>query len=388
MKLKCQPEDFVVTERLSVTPTSGPFAMYRLRKTNIGTVEAIQHMRRTWNLPANQVAHAGLKDRHAATCQTITIRNGPRSDFRAERFDLEYTGQTTEPVAARHIECNEFQIVVRELSDAAAAKVLEHNAASRSVVFPNYFDQQRFGSLGHSDEFVAVAWCRRDYERATWLALADANPHDRSMEKVQKAILRDNWGNWAACKEQLDRSHRRSIVTYLVDHPAGFRKAFALINPDLRGLYLSAFQSGVWNRMLSQLVASADTKRPRIHIGDADLPFGRMDSADADQQLESLPLVSVRNRNVPAVVEGLAADALSHYGMTRREMKVSFPRDRFFSKANRSCWLKPDSLRARVNDDELYDGMKKVTLSFELPPGSYATMVIKGLTEIEPESNS
>jgi len=388
MKLKCQPEDFVVTERLSVTPTSGPFAMYRLRKTNIGTVEAIQHVRRTWNLSANHVAHAGLKDRHAVTCQTITIRNGPQSDFSAERLDLDYLGQTTEPVAARHIECNEFQIVVRDLSDAAAAEIMEHAAASRSVVFPNYFDQQRFGSLGHSGEFVAVSWCRRDYERATWLALADANPHDRSAEKAQKAILRDNWGHWDVCKERLERSHRRSIVTYLVDHPTGFRKAFALINPDLRGLYLSAFQSAVWNRMLGQLVTNTDTNLSVIRIGDADLPFGGMDSADTDQQMESLPLVSVRNRNVPAVVEDLATDAINYYGMTRREMKVSFPRDRFFSKANRSCWLKPDCLNADANDDDLYDGKKKVTLSFELPPGSYATMVIKGLTDIDPELNS
>lgn len=388
MKLKCQPEDFVVTEHLSVEPTSGVFSMYRLLKTDIGTAEAIQHLRRTWNLPANQVAHAGLKDRHAVTSQTITIRNGPQTDLTADRFKLQFVGQTDQPVTAAHIRCNEFQIVVRNLSDAAAAGIAKHAGSSRFVAFPNYFDQQRFGSLGYSGEFVAVAWCRRDYERAIWLALADANPHDRSTEKSQKEILRDHWGKWDTCKKELERSHRRSIVTYLVDHPTGFRKAFALINPDLRGLYLSAFQSAVWNRMLSHLVVEENTALPRLKIGDAELPFGQMEPVSGEQRMESLPLVSVRNRKVLPAVENLAEKALDHYGMTRREVKVSFPRDRYFSKADRACWLRPDHLQSSVGDDELHDGSKKVTFSFELQSGSYATMVIKGLTATKQEPDA
>ncbi len=385
MKLKCQPEDFVVTEQLELIPTSGPYGLYRLCKTDIGTAEAIQHLRRTWNLAANQVAHAGLKDRHAVTRQTITIRNGPQADLTADRFRLEYVGQTNEPVTAAHIRCNEFQIVVRDLSTPAADRIERLTASSRTFTVPNYFDQQRFGSLGYSGEFVAVAWCRRDYERATWLALADANARDRSAEKGQKEILRDNWGKWTECKNELERSHRRSIVTYLVDHPVGFRKAFALINPDLRGLYLSAFQSAVWNRMLSQLVVQHHSDLPRLRIGDAELPFGRIESDMTQQQMESMPLVSVRNRRLLPDVENLAETALIHYGMKRREMKVSFPRDRFFSKADRSCWLRPDCLQTSVGDDELHNGSKKVTVSFELTSGSYATMVLKGLTAVDQE---
>jgi len=385
MKLKCQPDDFVVTEQLDLEPTSGSFGMYRLLKTDIGTAEAIQHLRRTWNLPANQVAHAGLKDRHAVTCQTITIRNGPQTDLVADRFQLEYVGQTHEPVTAAHIRCNEFRIVVRQLAETAAERITSFAASSPSLALPNYFDQQRFGSLGYSAEFVAVAWCRRDYERATWLALADPNPHDRSQEKAQKTILRDHWGDWAICKAELERSHRRSVVTYLVDHPVGFRKAFALINPDLRGLYLSAFQSAVWNRMLSQIVRQYRTDLPDLRVGDSELPFGPVAEDLAEQAMQIVPLISVRNRKLLPAVENMAETALSHYEMKRSEMKVSFPRDRFFSKANRPCWLRPGKLQACVSDDELYAGSKKVTLVFELSSGSYATMVVKGLTGIDQE---
>ena len=50
---------------------------------------------------------------------------------------------------------------------------------------PNYFDDQRFGSLGASGEFIAKPWCLGDYERALWLALAEHNPHDRPGDRAE-----------------------------------------------------------------------------------------------------------------------------------------------------------------------------------------------------------
>ncbi len=79
---------------------------------------------------------------------------------------------------------------------------------------------------------------QRDYEKALFLAIAEGNVHDRPREKEQKAALRENWGNWSECKELLDRSHRRSIVTYLVDHPTDFKRALALLRPDQKHLHV------------------------------------------------------------------------------------------------------------------------------------------------------
>ena len=42
MKLKCQPEDFRVQELPLVSPTGGGrYALYKLTKTNLGTLEAV-----------------------------------------------------------------------------------------------------------------------------------------------------------------------------------------------------------------------------------------------------------------------------------------------------------------------------------------------------------
>lgn len=384
MKLKRNPEDFIVTEINSRQPTQGSFALYRLSKRSIGTLEALQIAQRSWNMAPKSVDHAGLKDRHADTQQLITIRNGPKANFEQELFLLEYLGQTPTPIEAADIVGNEFEIVLRSLSADTAAEMETRAVDVRATGYPNYFDQQRFGSLGPSLEFVAARWCQNDYEQATWLALAEHNSHDDAEEREQKQILRDNWGQWIDCKALLSRSHRRSVVTYLCDHPEKFRKAFALINENLRGIYLSAFQSAVWNRMLGIKLEPTATKTasttPRISIGDASLPFAVTNQTSPEFQLQ---LPSARCKGLSAEARALCDAALQPYQMTLDQMKISFPRDRWFSRAKRNCVIRPDNLTAAVADDEDYPGRQKITLTFSLPRGCYATMLVKAISAEE-----
>ena len=75
MKLKRQPEDFRVEELPLVEGGDrGRFGFYRLTKRGVGTLEAIEEIRRRrWNLSGRQIGYGGLKDRHAVTIQYLTI---------------------------------------------------------------------------------------------------------------------------------------------------------------------------------------------------------------------------------------------------------------------------------------------------------------------------
>lgn len=380
MKLKCVPEDFVVEEVSQREPTRGAFALYELWKRGIGTPEALQIFQRECEIAAQRVSHAGLKDRHAVTIQRITVKDGPPDHFDHDCFRLRYLGTTPKPLSAEDILANRFQITLRSLSEAEARGLQQQVRQIEQHGYLNYFDEQRFGSLGPSGEFIAAHWCRKNYERALWLALAEHNSHDRPQERQQKAILRDGWGQWQHCKDQLDRSHRRSIVTYLVDHPEGFRKAFALLKPTLRGLYLSAFQSAVWNRMLGFVVAEAPVigHRPALVIAGETLP-----AAVPSEILPEIPLPSARLKKPGPPLSGWMVRALEPFGMQPAEMKVSFPRDRWFSRARRATIVRPNQLCAAADADELNAGRQKLTLSFELPRGCYATMLIRSLTAVD-----
>ncbi len=383
MKLKRLREDFVVHEISDFPTNGGSFAVYRLDKSGIGTPEAIAEILKVWNLPRRSVGYGGLKDRHATTTQTITLFKGPQRGMQQRGFELTYLGQASREFHAKDIEGNRFEITLRDMTDAQALNGLDLLPAVAAGV-PNYFDDQRFGSLGESGQFVAQPWCMGDYERALYLAIAEANPHDRPREKEQKQILRDHWHNWIECKAQLDRSHRRSIVTYLCDHPTDFKRALALLRSDLRSIYMAAFQSHLWNEIVSRWLqkhlpaGSWFTRRGTA----GELTFWSEPNAEVLQQVTGLeiPLPSARCHQWPPGIEELLNEILSVWQMDRHQVRVKYPRDTFFSKGVRQVLLKPAAMRGAMDADELAPGRKKLELDFTLPRGAYATMIVKSLT--------
>lgn len=390
MKLKCLPEDFRVTELTKrPIPGRGPFALYRLTKTSLGTPEAIDAILKRWNLARQQVSYGGLKDRHAVTEQFVTIKNGPRNGQMQTNLELTYLGQTDQPFEAADITANRFEIVMRSMSDDELARATQAIDDVTLNGVPNYFDDQRFGSLGQSGEFIAVPWCRGDYERALWLALADSNEHDRPTDRDEKQLLRDRWGDWPGLKADMPRGSRRSIVTYLVDHPTDYRRALALMRLDLRGLWLSAFQSAVWNRLLAESLR--DLCRPEqlrdVEFGERPAPF--FHSLDESQRWElaglELPLPSGRLKLEGGPLFDRLQRVLAEFGLEPRTMRVKYPRDVFFSKGQRAAVYLPGNLQHQSDSDEVYEGRRKLKLSFELPRGSYATILIKRLTDANAE---
>lgn len=388
MKLKSQPTDFQVVELSNVQPTGGPHALYELTKTSLGTPEAIAAILQHWNLPRNRVSYGGMKDRHARSTQKITIYQGPQRDLRERSFSLKYLGQFSKPFDASNIGGNQFQIRLRGIQpDQQEAITTRAQTVSRLGVV-NYFDDQRFGSLGRSGRFIAEPWCKGDYEQALHLALAEPNTHDRPREAEQKSLLREHWGNWLECKNRLDRSHRRSIVTYLVDHPTGFKRAIALLRSDLRSIYVAAFQSGLWNRWLSRLIE--ERCQPTLAwlpspVGSLALPLSVEEDADRLKWLKelSLPLPSARQHDWPGELVGSLDAILSEYGLARNEIRLKYPRDTFFSKGSRACWLRADDFRFEWEEDDLHRGRVAILLRFSLPRGAYATMIVKMLQGAE-----
>jgi tRNA pseudouridine13 synthase len=386
MKLKCVPEDFQVEEltEFECSAKGGAFAVYKLTKRSLGTPEAIDAVVQRWKIQRHAVSYGGLKDRHAVTQQYVTIQKGPRRDLEQSSFSLVYQGQTARAFGPPDIAGNRFHIVIRDLPKHAADHLVGLKESLLVDRIPNYFDDQRFGSLGSSQEFIAQPWCAGDYERALWLAIAEPNVHDRPGDKDEKRILREDWGNWESCKSRLPKSTRRSIITYLCDHPTNFKQAFALIRVDLRGLYLSAYQSFLWNHLLAAKIRQVckDENLFNVDLAALKVPFFGALTAEEQMRLTDvkLPLPSARLELEPGPTLDLYEEMLGKLGTALREIRVKYPRDSFFSKGDRPALIVPHSLSMSIADDDRYSRRHKVILDFELPRGSYATILLKRLT--------
>jgi len=388
MKVKQQPADFLVEERTDVVPgPKGEFALYRLDKTGWTTPDAINAIRRRWKIDGHRVSYGGLKDRHAETTQHLTIFRGPESDITVDKVRLAYLGRSLEPFTAANIVANRFTLVVRSLSagevDRAERAIQDVNRAG----LPNYFDDQRFGSVGENGEFIAKEMVFGRFDRALWLALAAPYEHDRGEQKREKQLLREKWGDWATLKATLPKGHARSLVDYLATHPMDLKGAVARLRPELQGLYLSAYQSFLWNRMLALWL---ERRLGRENLVLVDLKFGPVpapvripDDLHGTWNDLTLPLPSARLKPDPfAPWYAIVNDVLTAEGLTLETMKIPGLQKPFFSRGERPGCIRPENLRSLGENDEKHRTRKKLTLHFDLPRGSYATMLVKRITAV------
>ena len=386
MKIKQQPEDFQVEELTDVVPAAaGPFSLYRLEKRGWTTPDAVAAVRRRWQIDRRRVSYGGLKDRHALTIQHLSIFRGPERNLTHQRLTMTYLGKTAEPFTAASIRANRFRLTLRAFTPpqlSAALKALEEVQADGLA---NYFDDQRFGSVGPKGEFMARPLLAGQFEEALRKALMTPYEFDRGPQKKEKAVLREHWHDWPRCKELLPRGHARSLVDYLVHHPDDFKGALARLRPDLRGLYLSAYQSHLWNRMLARWlethVEPSYLISVPLRLGNVPMPRGLPPPLQEEFARVTLPLPSARiELDAADPRQQVFVEILKEEGLEPQQFKLKGFKEMFFSRGERAAHFMPAGLRHETADDDLNHGQHKLILAFDLPRGSYATLLVKRIT--------
>ncbi len=171
-------------------------------------------------------------------------------------------------------------------------------------------------------------------------------------------------------------------MSFLADRPSDFRGALARLPSELRSLYLAAYQSHLWNRMLARWLEQHC--RPdqfvavRLRLGS--VPFPRALDPDQRSALATLqlPLPSARLKlAADDPLAPLVEAVLAKEGFELRQMQVKGIREFFFSKGDRAALCQPRELNYETAPDEFHPGRHKAVLSFELPRGSYATLLVK-----------
>lgn len=388
MKVKQRTEDFRVEELTDVVPLpGGGFAFYRLDKAGWTTPDALAAVRRRWKIEPNRLSYGGLKDKHASTSQYFTVLDGPKRNLSFDRITATHLGQVSEAYSAQHITANRFTIAVRHLTPDRERTALAAAAEAERAGVPNYFDDQRFGSVGRDGAFVARELVHGRFEAALKLALAGEYEFDRADLKREKVTLLRHWGDWPTCRAALPCGHASSPVDYLVSHPTDFRGAVARLRPELGGLYLAAYQSHLWNRMLDRWIRESFPAEALgyvgLRLGQFAVPLRTVEGVSRRWEELTLPLLSARIKADPHAEWSAVADAvLTEEGLTLERLKVPGLQKPFFSKGNRAACLRPVGLSIESGDDELNRGRRKVVLRFDLPRGCYATMIVKRITAV------
>ena len=388
MKVKQKPADFVVREvarpRLGGTK-DGSYAIYNLTKEGIGTIEAIDVIRRYWNIRRGDISMGGLKDKYARTEQLISVYKGPPQDLTHRLFTLKYSGQTAQSISPDSFQANRFSVCLRDLARAEVNRLQHRLSEVMEFGLPNYFDEQRFGSVRGGNEFPARQLIRGDFEGALKTVLTSTSREDRRATRQLRQIIRNHWGNWTKCFSLLARSSERSIINYLRDHPTNFRQAFELLNPNLVLLYLHAYQSYLWNKGLSRLLvhylpAPSLIRMPYL-LGE--FIFYHRLPAEILSDLKSLVIPYITHKTVfpNELTRNIYEGVLQEEGIALSDFRIRRMKKTYFHKGNRAVIVFPEDLAVgEAEADELNPAKLKLRLEFALPRGAYATILIKRLS--------
>jgi tRNA pseudouridine13 synthase len=153
--LRSVPADFQVDEVPLYLPSGeGEHLYLHLRKTGHTTAHVLRELAAQLGLRPQDIAAAGLKDRHAVTTQWLSLpakaeRRLP--NFALEGVEILDTSRHVNRLGMGHLKGNRFTVRVREAAGTATLAQATLDQLEQLGI-PNYFGPQRFGLGGLNAE--------------------------------------------------------------------------------------------------------------------------------------------------------------------------------------------------------------------------------------------
>lgn len=327
-QIRTVPEDFQVEERPLYLPCGeGEHLYVTITKRGLSTPDLVRRLSSSLGIKAQAIGVAGLKDARAVTTQMVSLQGVYPEQISRLKIDttilnVQTLGRHRNRLRTGHHSGNRFRLVIRHVAGHAAETVpaVLQQLSTRGV--PNYFGPQRQGKGGENYRIGA-------------LLLHDA----RRREEMSRAT---------------------------------------------RIWYLNSYQSFLFNRMLARRIDHLD----KVIVGDWAMKSDngacfQVEDAEKEQsradRFEISPTgilfgsrVSWANGEPGRIEEAVIAEA----GATKEGLIA----------AAKACGFRGErrALRVPLAELEWSLGGNTLTLSFSLPPGAYATSVLRELMKVFP----
>ena len=385
MKLKSRPQDFKVTELLQegLLLAKGEHRVYRVTKRKCTSLEAAQELGHELGVAPGEVALAGLKDRQGVTTQFMSVSRGKPLRIRREGLLIEDVGCLRRPLESGDSRGNGFEIVVRDLGPRELQRMRKGLEFVREFGLPNYFDEQRFGNLRHGQGWILLELLHGRVEEGLKHLLTRISRFDDQHHKAFKSALFRYWGDWRACRDIAGRfGAHHSVFEHLRHTENDFAGAFQHISYRIRLIHLFAYQSHLWNRAVANYLEQVCDPHKTFSLPshEGKLVFPKFEVPIETEWHGNFPLVGEKLAGVADPIQlRLYRALLKKDGLEGRRLHCDVPG--FSLKAEeRELVVRPLDLRIRpAEPDPLNPGRSLVKVKFELPRGSYATLVLRRL---------
>ncbi len=381
--IKESPEDFIVEEIPSYLPCgSGEHCYLTIEKRGITTLEAIHRIAQGLKVPERDVGYAGMKDAVGITRQTISIQRITSDKALALELDgirIISALRHSNKLKLGHLKGNRFSVVIRGINDSAVLRLPDilETLGCRGV--PNYFGYQRYGAQGNS-HLIGAAMLRREWRECVDHLIGE--PDAVRDEEWSAAIRAYQQGDPVESLRRFPRHCRseRDVLQRLVARPEEYEKAFSVIHPRLKKMYLSAVQSFLFDRTVALRIDSID----RLMTGDLACKHINgacflVEDAEAEQGRgatfeisASGPMFGCKMKRPEGAVWEFEREIMEQAGVNLPLFDL--PGGLRMEGERRPLRVPAGELGWSVSGDA-------VTVTFSLPKGSYATSLIREITK-------
>lgn len=382
-RIKDAPDDFLVEEIPLYEPGgSGTHTYFCIEKRGMTTLHAVRNIARALGVPHRVIGYAGLKDAEAVTRQVLSVEHVPPERITAlDRPNLRvlWTNLHTNKLRLGHLKGNRFVIRVRgaEAGRLADARATLERLARDGV--PNYFGAQRFGLRGDTWA-LGRALLRRDWVEFISILLGRPGDNDRGDIRHARELFEQGRYDEAARAWPYPLRDERTACLAMARTGGSHQRAAYGVDKSLKRLYVSAFQSYLFNQVVAQRIRKLGT------LMDGDLAYRhangavfRVESAaveqpraDAFEISPSGPLFGYRMTDPQGRPHEIEEAVLSASGFAPEDFRAAGAHK--VKGARRALRFQPRDADASEGSDERGDYYE---FRFALEAGCYATMVLR-----------
>jgi tRNA pseudouridine13 synthase len=323
-----------------------------------------------------------MKDAVGVTCQNLSLQRVKPEDalsLNLEGVKVLSAIRHSNKLKIGHLKGNYFKIIVRGVTAEAAgiAQSVLQELQQRGV--PNYFGYQRYGAMNNS-HLIGAAMLKRNWQGAVDRLIGNSD-----------AILDPNWcsaiesyrqGDLVSALEKMPRHCRseRDVLKRLEARPDAWEKAFSVIHPRLKKMYLSAYQSYLFDKVVELRLSGINQVMP------GDLAWKHINGACFMVEDLEAELLRADGFEISATGPMFGSKMTSPSGaVLELEQKILENEEIQSHDFDLGGGLRMEGerrpLRVPLKDAECHLEGDFLKLEFSLPRGSYATSVVREITK-------
>jgi tRNA pseudouridine13 synthase len=382
--IRQQPEDFQVEEIPLYEPCGeGDHLYVSVEKCGLTTYDLLRELAKALNCKERDLGYAGLKDARAITRQTVSVPLRKPDDVKG----LEIPGVKIlsaclhrNKLRPGHLAGNRFRIRIRQPNPDGLQRAKAILDMLENIGVPNRFGDQRYGALGNS-HLIGRAVLRDDYSGAIDEIIGD--PAKIIHAGWQQAAEAYHGGDLETAIAKLPRHCRpERRLLEMVSAGKSPRKAVRAMPRKLLRLYLSAYQSSLFDRFVDMRLATlkqillGDLAYKHINgacflVTDPDVEQPRAESFEISP---TAPLYGYKTKLAEGRTGLLEQRILDQEQLTLEAFHLS---DGLAMSGERR------PLRVPIQVSECIMDKEDLLLSFSLPKGCFATTVLAEVMKTE-----